>query len=386
MKINQIAPLVNEVLQTTLGENTTLVQEDLSNLVEVGTTIENALAYDNYVNALVNRIGRMVFVDRKYNGRGLSVLKDSWEFGSILAKCSGDLPEVTETEDWQLENGTAYDPNVFNAPNGIKVKFYNGLTTFEIDRSITDKQVKQSFTSAYEMNAFISMIFTLIENALTLATENLIKRTIINMVAETIHSDYQDSNYKSKSGAKAVNLLYLYNQTYGTNLSVSKCMQDKDFIRFATFTMAKYIDLLQEYSVLFNIEGRQRFTPKDKIHVVMLSDFRRASDVYLQSETFHNDLVMLPYAEVVNKWQTTGVNYSFEDISKINVKTSNNNEVQCGGIIGVMFDDDALGVSLYDRRVTTDYNAKAEFTNYFYKQDARYFNDFSENMVVFFVA
>lgn len=386
MEVKQIAPLVNEVLKSTLGEETTLLTEDLSNLVSIGETIENAKAYDNYVRALVNRIGRMVFVDRQYQGDGIKVLMDSWEYGSILGKVDADLPDVSENESWQLENGTSYDPNIFNAPNGVSVKFYNGLTTFEVDRSITDRQVRESFTSAYEMNKFIEMIFTKISNALTLATENLIKRTINNFIGVTLKNEVPDGNYSQHSGAKAVNLLKLYNDTYTTTLTKEKCIYDKDFIRFATYKMGKYIDMLKTYSVLFNIEKKQRFTPKNLLHVIMLSDLKRASDVFLQSDTYHNELTELPLAETVVKWQGTGEAYDFADVSKIHVKTSEGDTIEADGILAVMFDNDALGVNLYDRRVLTNYNAKSEFTNYFYKQEARYFNSFDENFVVFYVA
>lgn len=387
MKITQIAPLVNDVLKATLGETTELLTEDLSNVVSVGETIENASAYDNYVNALVDRIGRVVFVDRKYSGKMLNVLRDNWDYGSILEKIDGDLPSVVNNEDWQLTDATSYDPNIFNAPNGVRATFFNGLTTFEIDRSITDMQVRQSFVSPQELNRFIDMIFTKIENALTLATENLIKRTLNDAMSMVVNNAF-NGDYNSIGNAQAVNLLALYKQVNpDTTLTANTCLQNPDFIRFATFEMTKRIDMLTEYSTLFNLNGRERFTPRDLMHVVLLSDFKRSSDVYLQSDTFHNELTELPNSEIVMKWQTTGANYAFEDVSSIKVKNSLGDDVECKGIIGVLFDRDCLGVSLFDRRVRTNYNAKAEFTNYFYKQDARYFNDCAnENMVVFIVA
>ena len=386
MKVNQIAELINNILKVEIGEQTTLLTEDLSNVVEVGTTVENALSYDNYVHALVNRIGKMVFNDRKYRGKMLSVLKDNWEYGSIMCEINSSLPDSSVNESWQLENGTSYDTNVFRAPKAVKSKFFKDIDTYEVQQSITDMQVKQSFTSAYELNAFVEMIFTKIENRLTLDVENLIKRTINNFIGETIYDSYGSEGLATKSTSKAVNLLYLYNNLHGTTLTADKCLTDKEFIRFATYTMNKYVDVLQEYSTLFNIEHLQEFTPKDKLHCVLLSDFKRASDVYLQSDVRHNELTTLPLTDVVNNWQGTGLTYAFNDISKINVKTASGHAVEVGGILGVMFDDLALGVSLENKRVKTNYVAKSEFTNYYYKEDARYYNNFSHNFVVFFVA
>lgn len=386
MKINDISKLINDILKVEIGEQTTLLTEDLSNVVEVGTSIENALSYDNYLHALVNRIGKMVFNDRKYRGKMLSVLKDNWEYGSIMCEINSSLPDSSVNESWQLENGTSYDTNVFRAPKAVKSKFFNSIDTYEVQQSITDMQVKQSFTSAYELNAFVEMIFTKIENRLTLDVENLIKRTINNFIGETIYDSYGSVDVKTKSTSKAVNLLYLYNQLHGTQLTADKCLTDKEFIRFATYTMNKYVDVLQEYSTLFNIEHLQEFTPREKLHCVLLSDFKRASDVYLQSDVRHNELTTLPLTDVVNNWQGTGTSYAFNDISKINVKTASGHAVEVGGILGVMFDDLALGVSLENKRVKTNYVAKSEFTNYYYKEDARYYNNFSHNFVVFFVA
>jgi hypothetical protein len=139
-------------------------------------------------------------------------------------------------------------------------------------------------------------------------------------------------------------------------------------------------------STLFNVGGKQRFTPKDLQHIVMLSEFRAAADVFLQSSTFHNEYTKLVNAETVPFWQGSGTDYGFDSTGKIDIKTASGNTQVVTGVLGVIFDRDALGVMNYNRRVTTQWNAKAEFTNYFYKMDARYFNDLNENFVVFFVA
>ena len=85
-------------------------------------------------------------------------------------------------------------------------------------------------------------------------------------------------------------------------------------------------------------------------------------------------------------WQATGKDYAFEDVSKIDVTSASGAHVSVSGVLGVMFDRDALGVTNLDKRVTTNYNAKAEFFNNYYKFDAGYFNDTNENFVVFFIA
>lgn len=379
MEMNQIAPFVNTVTTEILGESG-VVNEDLSNIVDVGTAIFNASAFDHYVRKLINQVGRMKFVNRPYSGRVPSVLMESWEYGSIMEKISSEMPEAVENESWELTDGASYDPNVFHAPPA-EVKFFNKRTTFEIDRSITERQVKESFQSAGQLNSFISMLFNEVEKALTVKTDALIQRTINNMIAETI------KNASGSPNTRMVNLLSLYNTRYSTNLSAANAPTTPEFIRFAVYILGLYMDRLSVMSTLFNIGGKQRFTPRDLTHVVMLSEFAAAADVFLQSTTFHDNYTKLVNAERVPYWQGSGTGFAFADTSKIYVTpASGGDAVEQGGILAVMFDHEALGVTHFEKRVTTNYNPKAEFTNYFYKQEAGYFNDTNENFVVFLVA
>lgn len=384
MEVKQIYALMNEVTGEILG-NSELVTEDLSNIVDVGTQIFNATAVDNYVKTLVDHIGKVVFVSRPYTGNVPSVLMDSWEFGSVLEKITADIPNATENESWELTDGASYDPNIFYKPS-VSAKFFNKKVTFEVPMSFTERQVKESFSSATQLNGFLSMLYNAVDKSMTIKLDSLIMRTINNMIGLTLKADYDTGAYTASSGIKAVNLLYLYNTEKGTQLTKANCLSDKDFIRYASYKMGVYEKRLSKISTLFNIGGKDRFTPSDMLHIVLLSDFESAANVYLQSDVFHNELTKLPNAETVPFWQGSGTDYGFEDISKINIKTSDGDTITIDGILGVMFDRDALGVANFDKRTTTNYNPKAEFYNNWYKMDAHYFNDTNENFVVFFVA
>lgn len=390
MKVTQLHELVNAVTQEILGE-TAVVQEDLSNVVDIGKSIIDSDNVDNYVKKLVNHIGKVVFQNRLYLGGVPSVLMDAWEYGSILEKISADLPEATINETWALEDKKDYSPDVFYKPS-VSAKFFNSKVTFEIPMSFTEIQVKESFSSKERLNGFISMLTTSVENAMTVKLDALIMRTINNMTAETLVAELNTANAGSpvvidttKTGVKAVNLLKLYNETIKTPLTVDKSLIDPDFIRFATYHISMYIDRMSKISTLFNVEGAERFTPKDLQHVVLLSDFAKASETFLASNTQNAEKVALPKHETVPYWQGSGLGYSFDDVSTINVKTASKADVNVKGVLGVIFDRDALGVSNLDRRVTTNYNPRAEFYTNFYKFDAGYYNDLSENFVVFFV-
>lgn len=385
MKVTQIYSLVNSTVQEILGEEA-ILQEDLSNVVDIGKTIISTDNIDNYVGKLVNHIGKVIFVDRKYTGSVPSVLMDAWEFGSILEKISADIPDATENESWKLVDKQSYDPNVFYQPK-VEAKFFNSKVTFEVPVSFTELQVKESFSNAEQLNGFISMIFNSVEKAMTIRIDNLVMRAINNMTAETLYTELTDGTSLdvTKTGVKAVNLLKLYNDKYAKTLTTTDCYTDPEFIRYASYMINLYKDRLSKISVLFNVGGKERFTPTDMLNIVLLSDFASATNTFLNSDVYHNEMTALPNYETVPYWQGSGEDYGFDSVSQINVKTASGEAVEVNGILGVMFDRDAVGVTNLDRRVTTNYNAKAEFFTNFYKMDAGYFNDLNENFVVFFV-
>ena len=394
MEVKQICDLVNTVSGEVLGK-TGIVKEDLTGIVDLGNEIFNQNAVDNYVKSLVNHIGKVIFVNRPYNGKVPSVLMDAWEFGSVLEKISADVPRAEENNTWNLTDGKEYNQDVFHKPT-VSAKFFNSKVTFEVPVSITERQVKESFSSAEQLNGFLSMIYSAVEKSMTIKTDALVMRTINNMIAETLDADKaafgfvestnENVNYANASTVRCVNLLKLYNEKTGASLAANVAVTTPDFIRFAAYMMGLYADRLQTISTLFNVGGKERFTPKDVLHTVLLSDFAAAAKAYLYADTFNSENVLLPQAETVASWQATGKNYAFENTSKIDVKSASGANVSASGILGVMFDRDALGVTNLDKRVTTNYNAKAEFFNNYFKFDAGYFNDTNENFVVFFVA
>lgn len=393
MDITQVATLVNSVNNEIIG-GSALLEEDLSNVVDVGKAVFDATSYDKYVAALVDHIGKVIFVDRKYNGELASLYRDNWEYGAVMEKIYvTDMPVAVENDSWKLTNGTSYDPNVFTQPN-VAAKFYNKKTTFEVDLSIADIQVRSAFDSATQLNAFISMLMNSVDTAINIRLEGLAERVVNTLIANTVYDDIPDLD-PAKTGTKAINLLKLYNDQFDPNgndpLTVDEALYTPEFIRFASLTMAKTLDRIRKPSILFNCGGLVRHTPKDMQHFILLSDFKRAADVYLQSDTFNEEYTALPLADSVPYWQGSGTDYGFDSISKVHldiVDPSDDTktvEVEWSGVLGVVFDHWAGGITNDKRRVTSNYNAKAEFTNMFYKQDANYFVDLNENAVVFFI-
>lgn len=379
MKVTQLKDIVNSATSEVLGK-TDVVNDDLSNLVDVGNEIFNSDNVDNYVKKLIDRIGQVIFVNRLYAGGVPSVLMDSWEYGSVVEKISADMPEADENDSWQLQDGQTYSQDTFYQPK-VSAKFFNSKVTFDVKLSFTTEQVKESFSNVNELNGFISMLETGVKNSMTVKLDGLIMRTINNMTGQILNS---------ANGLQKVNLLTEYNAVSGQTLTANKALMDKDFLKFASLTIKKYQARITKMSTLFNAGGKARFTTTDNLHTVLLSDFADSAEVYLLSDTYHNDTVSLPNHETVPYWQGSGKSYAFDDVSKIDVKIDAGNKtpkaVTQTGILGVMFDTNALGVSNLNQRTTTSYNARAEFYTNYYKMDAGYFNDLNENFVVFYIA
>ena len=402
MKVTQLYTLINNVTKEILGD-TAVVNEDLSNVVDIGKSIFDQTSVDNYVKKLVNHIGKVVFQNRAYAGGVPSVLMDAWEFGSVLQKVSMALPEATENESWNLVDGQEYKQDVFTAPK-VEAKFYNSKVTFEIPMSFTELQVKESFSNREQLNGFVSMITTGVENSMTVKLDALIMRAINNMTGETLVAGIGSGAAGaktldfSKTSGRAINLLKLYNEqaVAADKVTVANALTNYKFIKFATYTMGIVADRMSKISKLFNVGGKERFTPVDMRRCVLLSDFAKAAVTYLQADIQSPEMVALPQHDAVPYWQGSGIDYALSSTGIIDIKTAGGETVKVpaegvgagkknAAIIGVMFDRDAVGVANLDRRTTTAYNAKAEFYNNWYKMDAGYYNDLNENFVVFFI-
>lgn len=300
-------------------------------------------------------------------------------------KVRAELPDAADNESWNLadkQNGDSIDPFVITKPE-VSAKFYNSKTTFEIPITIAEVQLKEAFRSASEMNRFISMIQNRIALKATLSTDAMIQRTINNLMAQKIGADNN-----------VVNLLADYNATLpagATALTAAEAYQDRDFLKFATKTIMLYKKFLANASMLYNDAGYVTFTPESSLKFVTLSDFAKSMEVYLLSETYNREFVTLPGYSEVPFWQGSGngTDNTVEERSKLTVKTlldGTSTAVAQDGVVAVMFDDQAAAVCNENSRVTSIYNPKGEYWNYFYKYDCSYMNDVAENCIVFVIA
>lgn len=378
MKVEQIAEIVNQTTAEVTGTEP-LADIDLNKVVETGAEVlDNDKLIDNYVKNLIDHIGKVVFVNRPYTGSTPSVMMDSWEFGAIEEKIQYEgLPDAEDNDSWELVDGKSYDPNVFYKPN-VSAKFYSEKRTFDIPMSFAQKQVRSAFSSASQIQAFFSMIETAISNGMTVKMDSLVQLTIANAIA-TIYKN------KAVNPVQYYDLVKAYHDETGdATVTYANALVTPEFTRWASMHIKKVLSRMRKLSTLFNAGGKYRHTPSDRLHLILHSDFTAAAEAYLYSDTYHNEYVKLPQSEEVAFWQGSGTGFKWEDTSKVIVTPSGSKtSVTVPNVVGIAFDREALGVSNLDRRVTTNWNPRAEFTNNWYKFDAGYFNDFNENVVVF---
>ena len=385
MKVKQIATILNTVINPEQIGETAVVNEDLSNIVDVGKALTAAGTFgenfDNFTKALIDQVGKVIFVDRVYTAQGPNLLRDAWEYGSVLQKVRCDLPDADDNKTWSLAdlaNGSTVDPFVITKPT-VKAKYFNSKTTFEVPITLAEEQVKEAFKSPSDMNRFMSMIENRVLMKRALCTEAMSKRTLNNLIAQKIHAK-----------SNVVNLLKNYNTAYTKTLTAATCLSDPDFLKYCAKTIMMYKKYIAEASMLYNNDGYVTFTPEDRLEFTVLSEFSKDLQVYMYADTYNKEFVQLDGYSEVAYWQGSGTNNAFNEISKIDVKalTADGTEftVSQTGVVAVMYDRDAAAICNENARVTSIYNPKAEYWNYFYKYDCAYMNDTAENCIVFIIS
>ena len=375
-KVEQIYTLVNETAKESMGEKAIAVK-DVSSLIALGDSVlSSASDTENFLNTLVDRIARTVFSVRRYETDTEGMVRHPFEFGCIVQKIYVDMPEAKQNNSWEIGK-EGYTP-VF-APvikPTAKQKLFKGITTWEVDVTIPDYMLRTAFLNETSMATFIDAIFTAMDNMITLALENNANLTRASFIARKL---------KGGKPCGAINLLHEYNTLTSASLTVESAMMNAEFLAWASRAINLWVKRMSKMSVLFNEEGYKRHTPKDKIVVNLLQDFTSACDTFLGANTFHDELIKLPMYDSVAYWQGAGESFDFNDTSAIKVKIDESNTIEKKGIIGIVYDYEAMGVTLNERRSTSERNNHDEYTNYYNKANIGYFNDMSENGIVFYL-
>lgn len=378
MQINQIYQLLNDTAAECFGSQAVSTL-DIEDLVALRDTVFSA-GSDLFLNTLVDRIGKTVLRTLDFTATFPKFLMEEYEYGCILQKINVDVMPAQEAQYANL-GSVGFQPEVHmykvDKPRVFQDFFHNGINAWEIDVTIPDTLYKSAFESAQAMAAFINGIFDTMSTSMNIQLENDTRIALLGFIGEKVNA----SN-------GVVDLLSLYNQVAATPITTADAaMCDKEFLRFAGKIMRNYIEYMKKPSVLYNMASRIRATRRDNMHVLMLTEFASATATYLESDTFHNELVKLPYYQEVEYWQGTGATApNFADCSTIDIKIpSDGTAVQQAGIVAVFMDREAVGTGIFDRFSAADRSNRLRFTNYTEGATIQSFADTSENGVIFVV-
>lgn len=390
MKVKQISTMLNDVFGEILGEG--LVAENLSNIVSVGTVITSSSTFgdnfENYAGAIVDKVGKTVFADRVYRAKDLGIWRDSWEYGSVLEKIRCDVGDYEDNCEWDLtkagQTGLDYNENIANHieemfkfyPANTQAKYFNDKVTFKTVISITRKQLKSAFDSASAMARFIGMIENRIMSKMEIAKDQLQRRALVNLIAHNVK--------RGAGSAKVVDLKAAFEAAGGATIAnFNAALKDPDFLRFTAKRMTMDRQFMSEPSKVYNNGTFYTHTPVEDSRLIVLADLDAGLKFNLYGDTYNEEFVKLDNYKTLPFWQGTSNTMGVDVRSTIKVVDTDADTVTQSGIIGVLFDKDAVAACNEDPEVRSQYNADGNFTNYFYTYDCSYYNDFDENSIVY---
>lgn len=369
MAVKQIYDIVNSVNHQTMGL-TDLTVVDEQGLISLGQTVltTNGLA-DTWLNSLAQRIGKTIISFREYKSKYSDMVLDSMQWGNIVQKIKVSMPEATKDESYDLTNGQSVDMYKVANPK-VTQSFFTSETPYQFYVTIKRTQLKEAFTSETSMNGFIGAIYGEVQNAIELSLESLARNCINNFIGEKVKA------------AKQINLLDMYNQETNNKLTVDTCLHNKEFLAYCVSRINLYSKYMENMSSEYNDGTQRRHTPKSLQHLRVLEDFESRLETVVQYQAFRDNYVKL------NNYHTTSFWQSVKKPSEINVKiSSDGTAVNYSGILAVLYDRDALGLYKKDSwNSTTPFNSAGGYYNTYYHHKELYFNDLSENFVVFVIA
>ena len=376
--VSQIKNIVNDSVKDALGVNYSATKQETSDFVSLGKQLANFNAYEGFFGALANRIVRTIYFIRTYEGSSRSVLRDEHEYGAFIQKVYYDLPEAVDNPTWSIPNGDGQyvqaSPYDVQATVGVSSLIFGGKGTWSIEIVRPIEQIKSAFLEESAMMNFISGLYEAVENAFKLQEEE-----ITNLAVNTAMASSLD-------GGIARNLLAEYNAKYSQSLTVATALISADFLRFASKEINRAVKNMGKMSTAFNKAGYKTFTTPDRMVVEMLSEFASATDMYLQSDTFHDELTALPNYEDVPFWQASGKDFDFNTCSSINIEHDDlDNDVSQSGIVCFIHDIENVAAYFGNRRAWEIVNPRSEVVVHGEKAEKGFAVDDHANAVVFYL-
>ena len=393
LNFQQISTILTSIVKQATNQ-AVLTPTDTQEFVSVGQLALRA-DRDSVMNAISNVIARTIFSIRPYSAKMTGLMMDTFRWGAMLRKLSivdGDwmddpaykwpaLFDATQTP--ATGNGEKIDPWTIKKPDVVQTNFYGASVYFD-ELTIFEDQLETAFTGPEQLGSFLSLIMTNLSNRLELSNEGIRRGLVANAIGSVI-----DEN----QAGRVVHLLTEYNTATGLTLTATTVYQPDNFAPFMKWVysrVAQICDLFTEMSTMFQtvITGKPvlRHTPYQDQRIYLYAPTRHDIDARVLADTFHDSFLRYGDVETVNYWQ------SIKSPDQINVLPAytgadgtvvNGDAVTQGNIFGVIFDRDAMGMTLLDQRVlSTPLNTKGLYRNLHVHAKQRVIMDNTEKIAV----
>lgn len=374
IEVNQIYDLCNQIFQQMTGR-TDIEAVDSASLVAMGNEVSNLGKNDLWLNTLARRIGLTIDSYRVYRNRFSDLYRTQVEWGALVQKLTVEMPDAVADDMYKVGqmNGQALDHYIINNPKA-KQKIFDKETPYSFFITMQEKMLTEAFLNAGAMSSFVNQVFGKVQNKIEVVLEDLARVALVNMMC----------NLSTKQEIK---LVTLYNSKTGSTLNPQTALFDPAFMRFAIGMMNNIASKLETMSVLFNTDGYDRFTPKSEQRFYVLADFITQLETVVQYAAFNPQYVNKSVDIAVPYWQGVKEGDNINDIavlSKVIGKVDSKVDKTIENVVGVLFDREAIGTFRQEEKVlTTPVNARGAYYNTFWHEKQMWFNDMSENAVIF---
>lgn len=385
----QIYTIVNEVAQQAMGSKVISIVDN-AGLIALGNTVLGSDATkNNFINALTDRIGRTIVSFRAYHSHFPDFERDSIEWGNILQKLKIGMPDVEKDDSYDLINGVSVDQYKINRPS-VNQLLFTTETPWQTHITVHLDALEKAFVDSNAMGAFISGMFGEVQNRIELAMENLSMDCVNNYIAEVFTSPSDTSN-------RVIKLVTEYKDKTGVDHTTEplSALDDEEFLKYVVRRI-NTISTTMEYMThgKYNTapdgsiptKAYSRHTPKSEQRMMLFIDLVNALKTNINSKAFNMEQVAIdiPF-QTVPFWQ------SMDTPSGIYIKPASGRGESSGVkeslVMGILYDREAMGT--FKKKytsLTTPINAAGKYYNVFYHMITMYYNDLTENAVVFQLA
>lgn len=396
LSFNQLSTVLTAITNQATGVNN-IAPVDTSSFVTVAQTALKT-GYDPLTTAISQVLSKTIFSVRPYTRKFKGLNVSNQRYGNHVRKLLTIDKPFEDDDRLKLTDGQSIDQYKVNKPKVLQTNFY-GANQYQKSVTIYKDQLDCAFSSPDEFASFISMIMQNASDMIEQAHEETARATINNLISGIYSAERPGASVfaKANGGKRAVNLLKLYNQMNGGSLKVAdvfKTANFEGFVKFAFSTINTIADLMTDRNTLFSSQLTNytiiRHTPKDRMKFYLYTDLVNKINSEVYSTVFNPDFLKLVDFERVNFWQSaldpSSINSKVVMLKKDGTLPSASEEVSISNVFGVLFDEEAAGYTTVNEwSQPSPFNARGGYYNQFWHFTDRYWNDFTENAVIFYL-